>query len=78
MAIKKLTPYLCPECGDTEDVDNDDFEFDCEELRVDCVCHKCDAVWSEYFLLKWAGYAHKGIDYCSDGTNMFPDAPEGT
>ena len=74
----KTTSYLCPECGETDDIDIIDHEFDDTSMRTDCICTKCDTAWSEYFTLAYAGYAHKGIDYNPDGTEMYPDAPEGT
>lgn len=78
MAIKKRTPYLCPKCGEAEDIEIIDDEYDDTSMRIECICEKCNAAWSEYFALEYTGYAHKGIDYNADGTKMYPDAPEGT
>lgn len=72
MKIKKRTPYLCPECGEADDIDIIDHEFDDTSMRAECVCAKCDATWSEYFDLRYNGYAYKGVDYEADGREMFP------
>ena len=70
--VKKMTEYLCPACGDTEEVEITDTEIDDSSLSCKCSCAKCGAMWQEYFELRYNGYANKGIDYKANGKEMFP------
>jgi transposase-like protein len=65
----KREPYVCPQC-EGDNVECTDYEWDGECMRQEFVCHKCKAQWNEYFTLKWAGYAYKGVDYDEKGEVM--------
>ncbi len=70
--VKKMTEYLCPSCGDTEDIEVIDTEIDDNSLSCKCYCGKCGEAWHEYFELRYCGYAYKGVDYDTNGKEMFP------
>lgn len=53
--IVKNEGYVCPKCG-SYDTDIIDHEWDVECISLKMSCDRCDAVWREYFLLKYDGY----------------------
>lgn len=70
--MAKTMEWVCPECNDDTDLETIDTEFDDSSLSCKINCGKCGATWHEYFDLRYAGYAYKGVDYEADGKEMFP------
>ena len=69
--MKKIEPYICPECGADMDIQTTDTEIDDTSLSCKMYCEHCGASWHEYFELRYNGYAYKGIDYEANGEEMF-------
>ena len=65
----KNEEFVCPKCGEWTG-ECIDYDFDAESLAITHTCHKCDAVWTEYYALRYTGYAHEGIDYDEEGKEM--------
>lgn len=69
--MKKIEPYICPECSADMDIQTVDTEIDENSLSCKMYCEKCGATWHEYYELRYNGYAYKGVDYEADGEEMF-------
>ena len=53
--IVKNEGCVCPKCGSYDtDITDHELDIDCISLKISC--NRCDAVWREYFLLKYDGY----------------------
>ena len=70
--MTKTIAYLCPECGESTNIEIIDTELDDNSLSCQMYCPKCDAAWHEYFELRYKGYAYRSIDYKANGEEMFP------
>jgi transposase-like protein len=66
MAMLKNEACNCPQCNSDETY-TIDIEMDIDCLWTKWRCRECDAVWSEYYLLKYDGYAYKGKSYKENG-----------
>lgn len=74
---KKTREYLCPYCGEVEEVYNDSAfdDIDCTEKNGDIYefisvrrkCAKCGSHWTEHLRLVYDGYYFNGREYDENG-----------
>ena len=78
MAIKKTTDYICPICGEEENIFSG-YDLASIDATVDsegnarefvtrrCRCRRCGHAWEEYLLFAYDGYYSDGIEYTAKG-----------
>lgn len=78
MALKKTTDYICPICGEEENISSGydlasidatvDSEGNAREfITRNCRCARCGHMWREYMLLIYDGYLSDGTEYTAEG-----------